>query len=234
MIPPPFGAQRSRWHSFLSLIDVGSLPNPPLFEPNVLTGTPSRVYPLRGTARRLAHRPLSSSNTICNGPDPPLADIVLFGLSLSGSPSRLKTRLLGEGFHTFIKGDSTPPSRPSVLAGTRSFLQLMWDHHQIHPPLGPASLLAHRLVSNPLRGTTRRLAHRPLSGSDTICNSPNPPLADIVLFRAFPQGFKTRLLGKISTPVIYSPFQLMCDITICVYKKYIINILSTKFKLINM
>ncbi|KAG7012640.1 Acyl carrier protein 3, mitochondrial, partial [Cucurbita argyrosperma subsp. argyrosperma] len=26
------------------------------------------------------------------------------------------------------------PSGPSVLAGTRFFLQSMWDHHQIHPP----------------------------------------------------------------------------------------------------
>ena len=53
---------------------------------------------------------------------------------------------------------------------------------QIHHPLGPASLLAHRLVSTPLRGTARRLTHRPVSGSDTISNDPDPPLADIVLF----------------------------------------------------
>ena len=39
----------------------------------------------------------------CKDPDPPLADIVLFGLSLSGLPSRqgFQTRLLG-GFHTLI------------------------------------------------------------------------------------------------------------------------------------
>ena len=29
--PPPFGAQRPRWHLFLSPIDVGLLPNPPPF-----------------------------------------------------------------------------------------------------------------------------------------------------------------------------------------------------------
>ena len=39
---------------------------------------------------------------------------------------------------------------------------------------GPASLLAPRLVSTALRGTTRRLAHRPVSGSDIICNGPDP------------------------------------------------------------
>ena len=105
--PPPFGAQRPRWHSFLPPIDVEPPPNPPPLGPSVLTGTPPCVYPLRGTARRLAHCPVSGSDTICNDPDPPLADIVLLGLSLSGfpfraSPQSFKTRLLGQGFHTLI------------------------------------------------------------------------------------------------------------------------------------
>ena len=73
------------------------------FGASVLTGPPPRVYPLRGIARRLAHRPVSSSDTICNDPNSPLADIILFGLSLSGS---FKTRLLGEGLHTLINGTS--------------------------------------------------------------------------------------------------------------------------------
>ena len=51
-------------------------------------------------------------------------------------------------------------------------------------PFGPAFLLAHRSVS----------------GFDTIFNRPNLPLADVVLFgfpfRYSPQGFKTRLLGR--------------------------------------
>ena len=116
---------------------------------------------------------------------------------------------LGEGFHTHINGGlfsspnnvghhNPPLFGPSVLAGTLSFLQSIWDRPQIHPLWGPASLLAHYLVSTPLRRTTRRLAHRPMSGSDTICNGPNLPLADIVLFELFPfwAGFKTRLLGE--------------------------------------
>ena len=57
------------------------------------------VYPLRGTARRLAHCPVSGSDTICNDPDPPLADIVLFELFLSGFPSMT---LLRKGFHILI------------------------------------------------------------------------------------------------------------------------------------
>ncbi|KAG7016605.1 putative RNA helicase SDE3 [Cucurbita argyrosperma subsp. argyrosperma] len=52
------------------------------FGASVLTGTPPRVYPLRGIARRLTHHPVFGSDTICNDPDPPLTDIVFFGLPL--------------------------------------------------------------------------------------------------------------------------------------------------------
>ena len=45
---------------------------------------------------------------------------------------------------------------------------------------GSSSSQAHRLVSTPLRGSISSLAHRPVSGSDTICNSPSPPLENIV------------------------------------------------------
>ena len=100
----------------------------------------------------------------------------------------------------------------------------MWDI-TIHPlPSGPRSLLAlipffHRCGTTtkstsfrvsvltgtlpcvyPLWGIARRLTHRPVTGSDIICNDPNPPLAHIVLFVIFfwasPQGFKTYLVGE--------------------------------------
>ena len=89
-----------------------------------------------------------------------------------------------------------PPSGPSVLAGTRSFLQSMWDPHQIHPLRGPTSLLAHHLVSTPLWGTASSLTHHPVSGSDTNCNDSGPQLADIVLFGLPLKVFKTCLLGR--------------------------------------
>ena len=100
--PPQFGAQRPHWHSFLSPIDVGPLPNPPPSRPSVLAGTLPHVHPLRGSASSLAYCPVSGSDTICN--NPPLADIVLFGLPLKV----FKTRLLGRGFHTLIKGVLLP------------------------------------------------------------------------------------------------------------------------------
>ena len=71
-----------------------------------------------------AHRPVSSSNIICNRPSPPRANIVLFELSLSSFLSKfleplwtftfelpfkiLRTRRLGKSFHTVIKNVSFP------------------------------------------------------------------------------------------------------------------------------
>ena len=72
---------------------------------------------------------------------------------------------------------SHPPSGSNVLAGTCSSLQSMWDLI-IHPPSSLVSSLAHRLVS----------------GSDTICNNPSPPLVDIVLFGLSLKVFKMCLL----------------------------------------
>ena len=91
-----------------------------------------------------------------------------------------------------------PPSGPSVLAGTLSFLQSMWDRPQIHPSLGPASLLAHRLVSTPFWGTVGRLTHRlALIPFVTTQIHRQQILSSLGFpFRASPQGFKTRLLGE--------------------------------------
>ena len=91
-------------------------------------------------------------------------------------------------WHSFLPPiDVGPPPNPPLFGAQRSY----WH---------TAFLLAHHLVSIPLRGTTRRLAYRLVSGSDTICNDPDPPLTYIVLFglslSGFPQGFKTRLLGE--------------------------------------
>ena len=93
-----------------------------------------------------------------------------------------------------------PPSEPNVLASTRSLLQSMSDP-PFHLLQGPVSLLAHPLMSTPLRGLVSLLAHRPVFGSDTICHSQSPPLADIFLFwlslSNFPSRFfKTCLLGR--------------------------------------
>ena len=79
------------------------LPIHPSSEPSVLADTPPRVYPLRGSASSLAHRLVSSSDTICNSPSSPLADIVFFGLPLK------VFKTLERGFHTLIKNVRSPP-----------------------------------------------------------------------------------------------------------------------------
>ena len=143
----PLWGQHPRWYSFLSLIDVGLPPNPPPLGPSVLTGTPPRVY-IRGTTRRLAHRPMSGSNTICNDPNPPLADIVLFGLPLSSFP--FKTCLLGEGFHTRIKGvlfSSTINVGHHNLSGKNEqyLLAVGLDHYKQYQIQIPGSVSARTL-----------------------------------------------------------------------------------------
>ena len=87
--PPTFEAQRPRCHSFLPPINVGLPPNPPPLGPSVLTCTPSCVYPSLRNSEKADTSSMSSSDTICNDLNPPLTDIVLFGLFLSGFPSRL-------------------------------------------------------------------------------------------------------------------------------------------------
>ena len=142
----------------------------------------------------------------CNSPSPQIAYPLWafpFGLPLKV----YKTHLLGRGFHTLIKnvsfssptdvGSHNPPSfRASVLASTRPILQSMWDS-PIHPLQDLVSLLAHYLLSTPLQGSTSSLAHCPVSGSYTICNSPSPPLADIVLFWFFLSGSPLKFLKRI-------------------------------------
>ena len=164
------------------------------------------------------------SETRCNDLSPHLPNIVFFppGLPLKA----FKTRLLERSFHIPIKivsfssttdvgSHNPPPFGASVLACTLSrvyprevstslqknvsFSSPTDVRSHNPPPLGPAFLLAHRLLSTPLRGKTFSLTHRPMSGSDTICNGPSPPLQILSFlgFSALPlKVFKTRLLGK--------------------------------------
>ena len=53
---------------------------------------------------------------------------------------------------------------------------------------------------HPLRDSVFSLAHHPMSGSDTICNSSNSPLTDIVLLGLSLKVFKTHLLGRFLHP----------------------------------
>ena len=101
-----------------------------------------------------------------------------------------------------VKSHNPPPSEPSVLASTQSPLHSMWDL-TIQPPSGPSVLTDTRsplqsmwdLTIHALQGSTSSVAHHPMSDSYTICNSPSPSLANIVIFELSLKVFKTRLLG---------------------------------------
>ena len=93
-------------------------------------------------------------------------------------------------------------SQSTPLRGLASSLALVplsnrYRISQSTPLQGPASLMAHHPVSTTLRSSASSLAHRSVSSSGTICNNPSPPLFSLNFsFRASPQGFKTRLLGR--------------------------------------
>ena len=97
----PFRVQRFRWHSFLSPTDVGSYNPPPLQDPvsSLALIPPSNLCGisqstlLRCPASSLAHLPMPGIDIICNSPNPPLLDIVLFELFFSGFPSRISKRV---------------------------------------------------------------------------------------------------------------------------------------------
>ena len=91
--------------SLPSPTDVGSYNPPPL-----------------GPTFSPTHRPVSSSNTICNGPSPLVANIVFFGLSLEVLKC-FQTCLLGKSFHTLIRNVLFPS--PTDLGFTISILGLV-------------------------------------------------------------------------------------------------------------
>ena len=97
--PPFFKIRHLCWHTALYPFPLGlilltdnrsllqSMWDSPIHlssRSSILTGTPSHVYPLRGSSFSLVHRLVLSSYTICNSSSPPLANIVLSRLSLEG------------------------------------------------------------------------------------------------------------------------------------------------------
>ena len=84
------------------------------------------------------------------------------------SPKKEKDLL--DGFKTCLLG------RGFHIRMLCSPLQLMWDL-TIHPPWGPNVSL---------------LSHRPIFDSDTICNSPSPPLADMSILACYVSSSASR------------------------------------------
>ena len=107
-----------------------------------------------GLTYSLAHCLVIWSNTICNNPNPPLTNIVRFGLLY-------------------------------IAANRHGFKNAFTRKRCSHPYKECFVPLSNRCGISQFTffgGLAFSLAHRSISGFDTICNSPNPPLVDIVRF----------------------------------------------------
>ena len=132
--------------------------------PSVLAGTPLGVHPLLGSAGISRFTPFQgpvSSLAHCSVSTP-------FWVQLRSHDSPL-SRAQCPRWHT---AQYPPPSG------------LNWDL-TIHPFPGPSVLAGTPLCIHPLLGSASSLAHRPVTGSHTNCNSPSPRIANIVLFGLF-------------------------------------------------
>ena len=125
-----------------------------------------------------------------------LRDMRPHQIHLSSGPASLQS-------HCLVSSPfEEQPRRWYIVQCRHSFISLRdMGPHQIHLPLGPSVLTGTPPRVFPLRRTTSLLAHSPVSDSNIICNGPSTPLAKILsslrfYFRASPQGFITRLLGK--------------------------------------
>ena len=93
------------------------------------------------------------------------------------------------------RSHNPPPSGPSILTSIRFLLQSMWDHQST--PLEASILAVTPPRVLPLRVLASSLAHYPVLGSDTNCNSLSPPLTDIILFVVSLSGFPSRFLEHV-------------------------------------
>ena len=125
-----------------------------------------------------------------------LVDIVLFGFTLLGFPS------IGRGFHTLIKDVSLTSPIPPPPRGQHTRWLVPFSNRCGTPPnsspLEPSVLAGTSLhVHSRASDSASSLAHRPVSGSDTLCNGPSPLRTNIVLFGLFLSGFPSRFLKRV-------------------------------------
>ena len=146
-----------------------------------------------------------------------------FGLSLKV----FKTRLLGRGFHTLIKGvsfssptdvGSHNPLPPSPF-GTQHPRWHSFLRPNSPPPSGISVLAGTPPFVRPLRDSTSSLAYRPVSGSDIICNCPSPPLVDIVLFGLSHPSFRSKFLKHVCWERFPHPYK-WCFVLRCGISQY--------------
>ena len=126
-----------------------------------------------------------------------------FGTSvLAGTPPRVYP----------LRGTATPPnpppSGPSILAGTPPCVYpLRGTTSPPNPPPRGQRPCWHTTSCLPLRGTASSMAHCQVSGYNPNCNSPSPPLADIVFFEISLLDFPSRF-SNVSARERFSSYKL--------------------------
>ena len=180
------------------------------------------IHSLQGPAFSLTLVPLSKSIWDLRGPASSLALVPLF--NRCGISQSTPIEVQRSPWHSFLNPIDVGSLGPSVLAGTRSSSIDVGSHNplpsgsasslalvhlfnrygisQFTPLWGLASSLT--LVplfnwcgisqSTLLRGLASSLTHYLMFGSDTIYNSPSPPLADIIFLELSFWGFLSRFL----------------------------------------
>ena len=143
----------------------------------------------------------------CNGPSSSLANIVFFGLSLLGFPLRFLNAFVRERFpHPYKECFVLLPNRRGISQSTSFGAQRScWHSFPSRDPQSTpfrAQLPCARV--HPLWDSTASLAHRPMSGSDTIYNSSSLPLADIVHFGPLHKAVNLMILKRIQILVVVS------------------------------
>ena len=168
--PHPLGPSVLAGTRLFSLIDVGPPPNPP---PSWLTMLGKGFHSTPFRAQCSCWHSFIFSNRC--------------GTTAKSTPPPSWLTLLGKGFHfTLFRAQCS-------CWHSFIFSKRYGTTTKSTPLQGPASLLAHRLVSTFLQGRASSLAHRPKPNSNIICNVPDPPLTDIVLFGLSLSSFPSRL-----------------------------------------
>ena len=157
----------------------------------------SHNQPLFRAQRPCWHSPLSnrcgiSQSTLLQGPTYSLTHHSVF------TPLRgLASSLAHHSVFTPLRGSASSLAHHSVFTPLRGSTSSL-AHHLVFTPLrGLVSSLAPTWCLPPFGGSASSLAHRPVSDSNTVCNSPSPLLADIVLFGLSLLGFPSKILKRL-------------------------------------
>jgi len=117
------------------------------------------------------------------------------------------------------------PSPPLVDIVFPSGLPLQRGIFIIPPLRGPVFLLATSLRVYPSSGIASSLAHSSELGSDTICNAPAPPLADVLFFSPTYIGFSLNQINSNLSEIYIFVYRINY-----IYLFYLIIIFQLLFK----